>query len=149
MENKKALEKYINWAKKHPIITIFVIIIIMIMISNIFPSGKPVEQGAPVSQTNSPTISKEEAQAELDRIVELGKQAGLIKSYEFSDMATVVYIGSTWYTQTVQLKKDFLAKIATLKETITGYQHFEVRDAYSNEKVAEVTAFSGSLEVYK
>jgi hypothetical protein len=42
-----------------------------------------------------------------------------------------------------------LAKVATLKKAITGYNHFEVRDAYSDEKVAEVTAFTNSLEVYK
>lgn len=92
---------------------------------------------------------KENAQKELDTIIALGKKAGLITSYEFSDMASVVYVGRIWYTQTVSFKKDFLAEIASLKESITGYRHFEVRDAYSDEKVGEVTAFMGSLEVYK
>ena len=68
---------------------------------------------------------------------------------DFSDSATVVYVGPVWYTQTVAFKKDFLAKTAMLKKAVTGYGHFEVRDAHSNEKVAEVTAFSQSLEVYK
>ena len=79
----------------------------------------------------------------------IAKTAGLVSSYEFSDRATVVYADMIWYTQTVSFKKDFIAKVALLKEKITGYRHFEVRDAYSNEKLAEVTAFLGSLEVYK
>lgn len=79
----------------------------------------------------------------------LGKKSGLVTSYEFSESANVVYVGPLWYTQQVPFKKDFIAKIAMLKTNITGYRHFEVRDSYSNEKVAEVTAFSGSLEVYK
>lgn len=93
--------------------------------------------------------SKQEAQKELDEIMTLGEQSGLVKSYEFSNKATVVYIGYVWYTQDVAFKKDFLAKIAILKGTLTGYKHFEVRDSISNEKVAEVTALTQSLEVYK
>lgn len=93
--------------------------------------------------------AKEKAQKELDDVIALSKKAGLVKSYEFSDKANVVYVNKMWYTQDVSFKKDFLAKIASLKTAITGYHRFEVRDAYSNEKVAEVTAFSGSLEVYK
>ena len=79
----------------------------------------------------------------------LAKASGLVTSYEFSNQANEVFVSNLWYTQTVQFKKDFLAKIASLKETITGYHRFQVRDALSNEKVAEVTAFTGSLEVYK
>lgn len=92
---------------------------------------------------------KAAAQKELDDLVDLSKKADLITSYEFSDSASVMYVGQTWYTQTVQIKKDLLAKVALLKEKIVGYRHFEARDALSNEKVGEVTAFSGSLEVYK
>jgi hypothetical protein len=103
-------------------------------------------QPAPVPQTNT---SKADAQKELDDLMGLSKKAGLITSYEFSDTATVVYADKVWFTQTAAFKKDFLAKVATLKKTLTGYKHFEVRDAYSDEKVAEVTSFSGSLEVYK
>ena len=72
-----------------------------------------------------------------------------MSSYEFSEKANVVYVGKIWYTQPVTFKKDFMGKVAALKKTITGYHRFEVLDAYSNEKVAEVTAFSGSLEIYK
>lgn len=95
------------------------------------------------------TVAKEEAQKELDETMKLAMGAGVVTSYEFSNVVNVVYVGPTWYTQTVQFKKDFLAQVAMLKEQITGYKHFEARDAHSNEKVGEVTAFSGSLEVYK
>jgi hypothetical protein len=49
----------------------------------------------------------------------------------------------------VQFKKDFLAKVAMLREAIRGKHFFEVRDDHSNEKFAEVTAYSGSLKLYK
>ncbi len=112
------------------------------------PTPRPSISQEP-TPTPTPDLSKQSAQKELDELMALCKKANLVVSYEFSDMATVVYAGTTWYTQTVSFKKDFLAKIAILKKAITGYQHFEVRDAYSNEKVAEVTSFTGSLEVYK
>lgn len=112
---------------------------------------EPVVQPKPaeVPQSQTSQTSKAAAQKELDELMALSKKAGLITSYEFSNVATVVYADSVWYTQTVQFKKDFLAKIGMLKKQITGYMHFEVRDAYSNEKLAEVTAFSSSLQVYK
>jgi hypothetical protein len=34
-----------------------------------------------------------------------------VSSYEFSEKATVEYIDSMWYTQKVDFKKDFIAKI--------------------------------------
>lgn len=101
---------------------------------------------APIVQTTRPVA---EAQKELDDFIDLTKRAGLVDSYEFSKTASVVYIGPVWYSQKVTFKKDFVAKIAMLKKEITGYSHFEVRDAQSNEKVAEVTAFSSSIEIYK
>jgi hypothetical protein len=60
-----------------------------------------------------------------------------------------VYIDSVWYTQKVDFKKDFIAKVGLLKKAVTGYSHFEVRDAYTDEKVGELTAFTQSIEVYK
>lgn len=113
------------------------------------PSQNQPAQEQKTVQQKSETRPKEQAQKELDEVMKLAKQAGLIQSYEFSDKANIVYADAVWYTQKVQFKKDFLAKVAALKEEITGYHRFEVRDAYSNEKIAEVTAFSGSLEVYK
>ncbi len=109
---------------------------------------------APQAATEAPQPatslkSKEESQKELDELMNLAKTGKLITSFEFSDSAAVVYAGPAWYTQTVGFKKDFLAKAAMLKKEITGYRHFEVRDSYSNEKVGEVTSFSGSLEIYK
>lgn len=101
------------------------------------------------SQVQDDPAAKAEAQEKLDELMALGKKSGLVTAYEFSDSATVVYVGNVWYTQTVQFKKDFLASIGMLKKQITGYQHLEIRDAYSNEKVAEITAFGGSLEVYR
>lgn len=109
------------------------------------PSTTPTTQ--PSTQENQAT--KVAAQKELDETMTLAKTAGLITTYEFSDKANVVYADNVWYTQTVQFKKDFLAKVGTLKKQVTGYQHFEVRDAYSNEKVAEITSFGGSLKIYK
>lgn len=111
------------------------------------PTPTPTPAAQPSTQENQAT--KIAAQKELDETMALAKTAKLITTYEFSDKASVVYADKVWYTQTVQFKKDFLAKIGTLKKQITGYQHFEVRDAYSDEKVAEITSFSGSLEVYK
>ncbi len=106
---------------------------------------------APVAQTQQDVApeAKADAREELTKVMSLAKQAGLITAYEFSDSATVVYADTAWYAQTVQFKKDFLAKVGPLKKQITGYMHFEVRDAYSNEKVAEITSFGGSLEVYR
>ena len=109
-------------------------------------SQQTVSENSPQSEDQS---SKEASQKELDRLMDLSKAGGLVVSYEFSDSASVVYVGKVWYDQTVTFKKDFLAKIGELKKAIRGYQHFEVKDAYSNEKVAEITPFSGSLEVYK
>jgi hypothetical protein len=105
----------------------------------------PQNEIPPEKTTGDPA----KAQKELDELIDLAKNARLVTSYEFSNKASVVYIDNVWYTQTVTFKKDFMAKIAMLKKQITGYNHFEVRDIYSNEKVAEVTAFSNSLEVYR
>lgn len=134
-----------TWIAGGILILIFAIIIIVATSSN---SGSPKQEPTTNSQTTSEQ-DKINAQKELSDVINLAKKAELVTSYEFSNSASVVYVGGTWYNQTVQFKKDFIAKIAILKEKITGYRHFEVRDTYSNEKVAEVTTFSGSLEVYK
>ncbi len=108
------------------------------------------ESTADTAQNNtSPELSKEEAQAQLEALMEVSKAAKIVTSYEFSETAVNVYVDKAWYEQPVTFKKDFLARVGNLKEITTGYKHFEVRDAYSNEKVAEIKSFSGSLEVYK
>lgn len=130
-------------------------LVVFIVIGIIFSGGSDNKNSTSSSSNNVPSApiensaSVEEAKKELDDFISLGMKANLITSYEFSDSASVVYIDSVWYTQTVQFKKDFIAKIGMLKKTITGYSHFEVRDTYSNEKVGEITAFSSSIEVYK
>lgn len=111
-------------------------------------SGKDTTSNNHV-QSTARKQSIEQAEKDLRELMRLAQTAKIVKSYEFSKNDDVVYVNPQWYLQDVKFKKDFLAKVSNLKETITGYHHFEVRDAFSNEKVAEVTAFSGSLEVYK
>jgi hypothetical protein len=81
--------------------------------------------------------------------MDTAEKAALVSSYEFSETERVIYVTDVWYGMTVAFKKDLLAKVAMLQEAMTGHHYFEVRNDHSNEKVAEVTAFSGSLEVYK
>lgn len=136
---------------------IALIIICFIVVVNSLSKGiqkvaeSPAATPAPEAQAtpSEPTISKAQAQKELDSIMALAKKSNLVTSYEFSDSASVVYVGSTWYTQTVQQKKDFIAYVGERKKVIIGYSHFELHDAYTNEKVGEITAFSSSIEVYK
>lgn len=144
--------------KKHPFITGFLVLIIIMVFVDLAkgpsaistPVNTPVVTEQPTPQKQEvPAISKVQAQKELADFMETAKKAKLVSSYEFSEKATVVYIDSMWYTQKVDFKKDFIAKIGLLKKAVTGYTHFEARDAYSNEKVAEITAFSQSIEVYK
>lgn len=105
------------------------------------------QDAVPVTEASTEDSAK--AQSELDEVVALAKQAGVISSYEFSETANIVYVTDMWFKLDVAFKKDVMGKIASLKEAITGYHRFEVRHAQSNEKVGEVTAFSGSIEVYK
>lgn len=115
--------------------------------SNSSPSPAPT-----ATNSATPAVAQEDAataQKDLTDLMDLSKKANLVTSYELSATQDTIYVGDVWYTQTVQFKKDFLGKVATLKQEAFGSHFFEVHDAYSNEKVAEVTAFSGSLEVYK
>jgi len=128
--------------------SVIVIVLIIIIFSSIFSSdNKPKTETTNIAPVD--TISKEKAQKELKDFMETAKQAKIISSYEFSDTENVVYVDSMWYAQKVDFKKDIIAKIGLLKKVLTGYTHFEARDSYSNEKVAEITAFSQSVEIYK
>lgn len=115
--------------------------------------GALTDEGGSTSTSSTPqpqTIeAKQEAQKKFDELMKLSKTAGLVTSYEFSNKARVVYVSNIWYGQEVAFKKDFMASIAMSMHTVTGYRWFKVRDFRSNEVVGEVTAFGGSLEVYK
>jgi hypothetical protein len=102
----------------------------------------PQQQAAPAQPTDA------QAQKDLDDFMALAKQADVVSSYDFTN-DSVVYVDSNWYSMTVTQKKDFIAKIGMLKKAVTGYSHFELHDAYSDEKVGEITSFSQSVEVYK
>ena len=52
-------------------------------------------------------------------------------------------------SSTLAFKKDFRVKVAMLQEATIGRHFFDVRNRHSIEKVGQVTAFSGSLVVYK
>lgn len=135
-----------SWINQHPKITVAAVIVVLILL---MASGDSDTKQSEQTPTPDAIASKQAAQTELDALIDTSKAAGLVTSYEFSDSATEVFVGKAWYSQTVQFKKDFIAKIGILKKAITGYSHFELKDAYSNEKVGEIDAFSQSVEVYK
>ena len=99
--------------------------------------------------TSKSTMSGSEAAKEFKDLMDLSEKSTLVSSYEFSETGRVIYVTDVWYSMTVAFKKDFLAKVAMLQEAISGKHFFEVRNDHSNEKVGEVTAFSGAPEVYK
>lgn len=139
-----------EWYKRWYVIVLVVIGFIWAVGSSFSGnSGSTTPQPVTQQTQTTPTVSKEQAQKDLTDFMETAKKAKLVSSYEFSDKATVVYIDSMWYTQKVDFKKDFIAKIGLLKKALTGYSHFEARDAYNNDKVAEITSFSQSIEIYK
>ncbi len=108
------------------------------------PTSKPNDVAAVPSSAD-----KEKAAKALKDYMELGIKTGIIKSYEFSDRRNLVYVTKLWYVMDVAQKKTFLTAVKNTKSVSTGEHFFEVRDGYSDEKVAEVTAFLGSLEIYK
>jgi len=142
------------WAKKHPVLSVFGIFFLIGFISMAIdgpvpPTVKVEKQPEPVKEVHADLISKNDAQEQLNAFMEISKAGKLITSYEFSETAVDVFVDKAWYEQTVQFKKDFIAKVGMLKKAVTGYSHFELKDAYSNEKVGEIKSFSQSIEVYK
>lgn len=111
--------------------------------------------GIDTSSTPQPTQTiispdaKQNAQKQLKDVLGVAIENGLVTTYEFSDSANVIYVSNLWYTGTVQSKQEFLNSVSRIKEQATGYHRFEVRHAQSNEKVAEVTALTGAVEIYK
>ena len=144
----KEIEKK-EWYKRWYVIVLVVVGFVWAVGSSF--GGNSGSNTDPVVISNESSISKEQAQKELIDFMEIAKEAKLVSSYELLDKnkESIVYIDSMWYTQKVDFKKDFIAKIGMLKKTLTGYTHFEAKDAYTNEKVAEITAFSQSIEIYK
>ncbi len=139
-----------SWLKK-AIYGVLAILVIQIFVGSFSDAKKKVENSkAPqIATSTQDTASIEKNTKELKELMDIAIKAHLVYSYDFTNGANVIMVDAIWYTQTVTFKKDFLAKVAMLKQNVTGYRHFEMRDMYTNEKVAEVTAFSGSLEVYK
>lgn len=138
-------KKYSKGLKWFVFLSVFFLVVV-IGLSSGSNNKQPVAQS---EQATSTVADKAQSQEALDALITLSKEAGVISSYEFSETANVVYVTDAWYNLDVSFKKDLLGKIASLKEAATGYHRFEVRNAKSNEKVAEVTAFSGSIEIYK
>lgn len=145
------------WTKWKKILIGFIIFTVFILVITGSSGNKnsSTENISEIQTTGSEqSISKEQAQKELDKFMPMAQKAGLVTSYDFSKLDDKVYrwdiyVGKTWYIQTVQQKKDFIAYIGIHKKAITGFSHFELRDGYTNEKVGEITAFSSSIEVYK
>ena len=142
-------KKYSKGLKWFVFLSVFFLVVVIGLTSG-SDDKKPEQQVAVQSEQASSTVeSRQQSQEALDALITLSKEAGVISSYEFSETANVVYVTDSWYNLDVSFKKDLMGKIASLKEAATGYHRFEVRNVKSNEKVAEVTAFSGSIEVYK
>lgn len=139
-----------KWYKKW-----WVWVIGFVVFSNVIVSISSPTQTTVNTNTNTQQLQKEQearsekAKKELKELMDMEMKAGVVHSYEFSESASVVFVDSNWYGQTVTQKKDFIAYVGMHKKDMQGYSHFEVRDAYSNEKVAEMTSFSSSIEVYK
>jgi hypothetical protein len=144
------------WIESHQTVTIIVGVVLFVSVvvavmSKSAPSA--ASDTEPASQAgvaaSSTTISAAEAENQFKDLMDTGEKAGLVSSYAFSETERIIYVTPVWGAMTVAFKKDFLAKVAMLQEAISGRHFFEVRDDHSNVKVGEVTAFSGSLEVYK
>ncbi len=142
-------KKYSKGLKWFVFLSVFFLVVVIGLTSGSDDKKPGQETVVQSEQANSTAENKEQSQEALEALITLSKEAGVISSYEFSETANVVYVTDAWYNLDVSFKKDLLGKIASLKEAATGYHRFEVRNAKSNEKVAEVTAFSGSIEVYK
>lgn len=147
--------KHLSLFKRSLIVLSLLIFIAFIVVISSSSDNKEntqvVSKNEPIRE---PAMSKEQAQKELEQLMQQAVQAQLISSYDFKEIGENVYrwdifVGKNWYMQTVQQKKVFIAFIAIRKKAITGYSNFKLNDAYTNEKVAEVTSFSSSIEIYK
>lgn len=135
-----------NWGRGRKIFVGALIVFFGIGLLNLFTSDRPTSTASEAQSTYSQE-QKDKAGKDLVDLLKTMADAGLI--YKVSDDGGTIYVNRAWYDQPVDFKKDALAKISQLKKVALGRQYFEVRDATSNEKVAEVTSFSGSIEVYR
>lgn len=149
-KTKEELEEKLNNDRKYfPFILVGILVFFAIVVSNI---EGDTSSNKSTTSSDKKVISAEEKQKAWKNFVDslnLMKEGGIISSYDFSETSNVIYVSTGWYTMPVQQKKDFLTSLSVMKEVATGYHRFEVRDAYSNELVAEVKGFSGAVEIYK
>jgi hypothetical protein len=139
------------WLESHKAVAITLVGVLFAVVATAATSNSTTEPQAKSQEraASSTSLSTVDAAAQFKDLMDTGEKASLVSSYEFSDTERVIYVTDLWDSMTVAFKKDFLAKVAMLQEAISGRHFFEVRNEHSNEKVGEVTAFSGSLEVYK
>ena len=145
------LETLLDLIGKHKIATGLIAIVSIGLVGSLSPSQSSTPVASENTQTNSqaPSLSAAQASADFSSVMSTAEKANLVSSYKFSDAERVIYVTEVWYTMNVSFKKDFLAKIAMDQEAISGKHFFEVHDDHSDEKVAEVTALTGDLKVYK
>lgn len=147
--NNKTEEKIQKkWYKKWWVWVIGFVIFSNVIVSLSSPTQTTTTTNTQQSQKEQ-EANIEKAKTELKDTLTAYEKAGAVHSYKFDESARVVYADSNWYGQTVTQKKDFIAYVGSHLDVMLGNHHFEVRDAYSNELAGEMTAFSGSIEVYK
>jgi hypothetical protein len=144
----------LEWMEKHKWASLVGILLVIGVLAHFFtslggPSSQTATPQASAQAPQAPSLSAADAQAQFKDLMDLSEKGNLVSSYKFDDTDRVIYVTDVWYTMTVAFKKDFLAKVGMLQDAASGKHFFEVRDEHSNEKVGEVTAFSGALEVYK
>jgi hypothetical protein len=127
---------------------VIVIILTVLVVVKISQPSDPEPEPVVVTEV------KQSAQKQLDDKMNLLIEKGMVTSYSFSSkdnssVENVIYVSNLWYNTPATLKKDILSSLAGLKEQARGSHRFEVRDANSNEKLGEVTAFSGEIKIYK
>jgi len=138
---KRILSAVRSWINKHRIISGFgSLAVLFVSLTLIFPSNQPVAQ-SPVAQPSVTNVA--DVQALKDFEVKW-QNVGLIDSVNSNG---TVYVDSPWYLMTVQQKDEFLQQLEQLKTAAFGGCNFDVRDAYSDEKVGGVTLFFCSPEV--
>jgi hypothetical protein len=143
-----------DWIESHQTLTIMIGVVVFAAVATTATShstAAPQPQLPERERAEGATsgLSAADAMTQFRDLMDTAEKADLVSSYEFSETERVIYVTDVWYSMTVAFKKDFLAKVAMLQQAISGRHFFEVRNEHSNEKVGEVTAFSGSLEVYK